>query len=284
MITYFNGRFLDKSEVRISPDDRGFVFADGLYEVIRSYDGSLFRCDEHLQRLEVGCRALRFSLPPVADVRRWMRQLLDQNRMEDATLYIQVTRGCAPRKHRFPPAETPLTIYIEPKPLEPCMELHTQGAKAILVPDLRWARCDIKSVALLPNVLAQQRAFEAGAWEALLVRDGAILEGSHSNVFFVKNDTLVTAPLNNYILPGITRQAVLELAVRLGLRTKLDVFYEQERAELQEAFIASTTMEVQPIVSIDDQPVGKGFPGPLTRQLQLEFRTLVKETLGQGSD
>jgi D-alanine transaminase len=211
-----------------------------------------------------------------------MEKLLADNQLLEATIYLQITRGCAPRNHRFPPASTPLTVYLEPKPLVSPATLPTDGAQAILVPDQRWARCDIKSVALLPNVLAQQQAAEAGAWEALLVRDGAILEGSHSNVFFVRNGVLLTAPLNNYILPGISRQVVLELAQQLGIQAQLQVCFQQDLKELQEAFVTSTTMEVLPIVRVDGHAVGNGKPGQVTCRLRDAFRKHVEAAAGQG--
>lgn len=274
MIAYLNGQFLERSAVSIAPDDRGFLFADGLYEVIRSYEGTLFRWEDHWARLANGLHALR--LPPIEPhaLKNAAQHLLVENQLlrGDALLYFQITRGSAPRAHRFPPEGTPPTVYMDSKPFQPALETQARGGSALLVPDQRWARCDLKTVGLLPNCLAAQRAGEEGALEALLVRDGAVLEGSRSNVFFVRNDTLWTAPLTNYILPGVTRKVVLELAGDLGIAVSELPCFEDEWAGWDECFITGTTVEITPIVAINRQPVGKGKPGPLTQRLQQEFR------------
>jgi D-alanine transaminase len=277
MIAYYNGQFLEKSKIAVSPDDRGFLFADGVYEVIRSYQGRLFECEEHLKRLEYGLEELRITGVNIADINKAMHRLLADNQLSDATIYIQVTRGSAPRSHRFPPSSVPPTVYLDANPLPPTTPQHTDGAAAILVPDQRWSRCDIKTVGLLANVLAKQRASESGAFEALLVRDGAVLEGSSSNLFFVRNDFLITAPLSNYILAGITRRVVLGLAETLGIPIRLQPCFEHELRKVEEMFVAGTTSEVTPIVRVGQQPVGQGVEGPITRLLREEFQRLTKQ-------
>lgn len=271
MSVYFNGNLMDKSQVAISPDDRGFLFADGVYEVLRAYNGVLFEMGAHLQRLQNGLAALRIGPVEIDEIQSATQRLLVENGLREATVYIQITRGCAPRNHAFPPPESRPTVYIEARAFAPATELQASGVGVILVPDQRWARCDIKTVGLLPNVLASQRAKEEGAFEALLVRDGAVLEGSRANVFFVRNGVLATAPLNNYILPGITRRVVLEVAREAELPVELRPCFEQELRECDEIFLAGTTVEVLPIVRIGSSAIGKGVPGPITRILQSGF-------------
>ena len=279
MIVYFNGEFRPKEEVRISPDDRGFLFADGAYEVIRSYDGKLFRLEAHLLRLENSLGALCIIAPNISELQEAAVQLVERNDLSrgDAALYIQVTRGVAPRKHAFPPANTPPTIYMSARPFHALHEEAEHGVRAILVPDIRWSRCDIKSVALLPNVLASQQAKEGGAYEAVFVREGIVTEGSHTNFAAVFDGQLVTHPQTNHILPGITREVVLALCQELDLPYRESPIAETELGEADELMLLGTTTEVMPIVQVDDWQVGTGQPGPVTRTLQQAFWRLVKD-------
>jgi len=274
MIAYFNNRYLPKEEVRVSPDDRGFLFGDGVYEVIRSYNGKLFHIDAHLERLERSLRELRITGVDVASFQHIAATLLERNdlRSSDGTVYMQVTRGAAPRKHSFPDHETYPTVYLSASPLQPPFQKMENGIKVILTPDLRWARCDIKSVALVANVLASQQATEQGAEEAIFVRDGAIIEGSHSSFCAVFDGTLVTHPLCNYILDGITRRVVLNLCRELGIPVKESPTLEPDLQHADELMTLSTTAEVMPVVRVDDWLVGDGKPGPVTRRLQKAFR------------
>ena len=279
MIAYFNNDFLDKDLVRISPDDRGFLLADGLYEVLRSYGGKLFRAADHIARLNYGARHLRlpqgdFSyLIPVAE------ELLRRNGLAaaEATVYFQITRGAAKRSHAFPAPQPPLTVYGLASPFDEKAMLRRQetGVTAITLPDQRWARCDMKTVGLTANVLANQAAHEAGAAEAILVRDGVLIEGTHSNFMAVFGGTLVTAPTSNYILAGITRKAVLELCARHGLPVELRPIFASEFHLAEEAMIVGTTVEVTPVLTVDGRPVGNGRPGPLARRLQALFAAEV---------
>lgn len=277
MIAYFNGRYLPKSDVHISPDDRGFLFSDGVYEVIRSYDGVLFQCDGHLRRFAAGLAALRIAPVSSDELRQAAGQLLQENDLTagDATVYLQVTRGAAPRRHRFPEQDTPPTVYAAARRFQPYAKELAEGGAAILVPDQRWARCDIKSIGLLANAMASQGAWEAGAFEALFVRDGVVLEGSHTSVFFVRNGRLLTAPLSNYVLPGITREVVLAIAARLGLPVDIRPCHESELPCMDEVFLCGTTVDVTPITSVDRKPVGGGVPGPMTQVMQSELRKLT---------
>jgi len=277
MITYFNGEFLPKEAVRISPDDRGFLFADGAYEVIRAYEGNLFKLTAHLQRLENSLNGLRITAPDTKELQDVAVQLIESNDLAsgDAALYIQVTRGVAPRTHAFPPGDIPPTVYMSAWPFHAAPERLEHGVRVILVPDIRWSRCDIKSVALLPNVLASQQAKESDAYEAIFVRDGIVTEGSHANFAAVFDGQLVTHPKTNHILPGITRQVVLELCEELDLPYRESPISETELRGAHELMLLGTTTEVMPVVQVDDWPVADGQPGPATRTLQQAFRQLV---------
>ena len=273
MLVFLNGRFVDSSEARVSVDDRGFLFADGVYEVVRVYDGRPFLMDSHMARLRAGLAAIRIAgadvdaLPGIAD------RLLDDNGLgaAEATIYIQVTRGQAPRAHAFPGAVEP-TVYVATPPFraQPAAYFE-EGAAAVTVPDTRWSRCDIKSIALLPNVLANQAAKERGAFEALFVRDGVLIEGSHSNLFGVRDGELVTYPACNYILDGITRRFVLALAEKEGIPVRLGALPVEEIDALEELFLSGTTTEVMPLTRVDDRPIADGRPGPITCRLRQAY-------------
>ena len=189
MIGYLNGQFLPQEQIFISPEDRGFLFADGIYEVIRSYGGRLFRAKAHLDRLSHGARALQFNHIDFSYIEPVCERLIQENGLTqgDAVIYMQVTRGVAPRSHAFPPIETPLTVYATAKPFQPHRQESQVGISVILIPDQRWARCDIKTIGLLANTLAHQRARKSHATEGLFVRDGVVMEGTHSNVMAVFN-------------------------------------------------------------------------------------------------
>lgn len=283
MIVHLNGQFLPKEQARISPDDRGFLFADGVYEVVRAYRGHLFRAREHWDRFDASLQALRIARPAGLDFSAVCTELLQRNQLADAeaTVYLQISRGAAPRKHAFP-AEVAPTVYGFAAPFANPVEKWAGGVKVITVPDQRWARCDIKSISLLPNVLANQLAQEAGAHEAVLVRDGFALEGSLSNFAVVMDGVVRTAPRSNYILPGVTRLVALGLCSALGIPVKEFPVAESELRCAQEAMLFGTTNEVMPVVQINDRMVGDGQPGPITRQLQQAFRDYVAECQRRG--
>lgn len=280
MIAYFNSTYMPKEEVRISPDDRGFLFADGLYEVIRCYRGRLFKAEDHIARLNYGARHLRLSTVDFSYLIEVASELLKRNGLtnQDATVYFQVTRGAAKRTHAFPVDRPPLTVYGMANAFDQdaMLKKMDSGIAAITLPDQRWARCDMKTVGLTANVLANQAAHEAGAQEAILVRDGVLIEGTHSNFMAVFNNTLVTAPASNYILSGITRKAVLELCARHGIACELRPIFASDFAQAEEAMIVGTTVEVTPVCTMDGRPVGNGRPGPVARQLQVLFGSEVR--------
>lgn len=277
MLAYFNGQFMPPEDIRISPDDRGFLFADGVYEVVRSYHGKLFQLEGHLARLRRSLQAIQIHGVDVEGLGGVAEQLLERNGLQaaDGTVYFQITRGVAPRKHAFPAKGTRPTVYLSAAALPVPEDKLARGVHAILVPDIRWARCDVKSVALLPNVLANEQARAQGAEEALFVRDGVVTEGSHSNFAAVFDGELVTHPKTNYILAGITREIVLELCETSGIPVRESPIFEQDLERAEEAMVLGTTTEVMPIVAIGSRRVGNGTPGPLTRKLQDAFRELI---------
>jgi D-alanine transaminase len=277
MTVYFNGAFVPKDEVSISPDDRGFVFGDGVYEVVRAADGALFRLDDHRKRLRRSLEGIRLREAVDLDA-LWdaVQGLLPRNDLTtgDAKVYLQITRGAAPRRHAFPDPPPEPTIYARAEAIDLPTEKWAQGVKVILRPDQRWARCDIKSLNYLPNVLANQAAMEAGAYEALLTREGFVTEGTHSSVGAVVDGTVVTHPLTNRVLPSITRTVLLELCDDLGLPTNERPIAVAELSDADELFLLGTTTGIMPIVQVEDKAVGDGTPGPVVRKLQTAFRAL----------
>ena len=270
MLVYLNGEYIDHAQARVSVDDRGFLFADGVYEVCRVYDGRIFLMQPHMERLQHGLSELRIRSDMVAELPAIAERLLDENNLRtgDATIYIQVTRGAAPRAHAFPPPETKPTVYVAAKPFKQHPSTYFEdGIAAVTVPDTRWSRCDIKSVALLPNVLANQQAKEQGAFEAIFVRNDVLIEGSHSNLFAVIGGQLVTYELCGYILGGITRKLVIERAPELGLAVHEEPIHISQLDRIEELFLTGTTTEIMPVTRLDNRRIGDGKPGPVTRRL-----------------
>jgi D-alanine transaminase len=276
-IVYFCGQFLPQDEVRLSPDDRGFVLGDGVYEVIRTYGGRLFALEGHLGRLRRGLSEMAIGGVDVDGLGEVSLEVLRRNRLDtgDAAVYLQVTRGVAPRTHFFPDPPVPPTVFVQGRRFAPRGD-PAKGIDAITVPDIRWARCDIKTVQLVANCLAQQRARSAGAQEALFVRDSAVLEGSYTSVFFVLDGEVRTAPKTNYILPSITREIVLELCRAEGQAAREFPVFTHEIPRITECFLAGTTMEVMPVARIDGVSVGSGSPGPVARRLLELFRARIR--------
>ena len=269
----------------MSVDDRGFVFGDGVYEVLRAINGRLFATRFHNQRLERSLDGVRIALEGEDSPRRFVeigKQLLKENQLLDgeAILYMQVTRGAATRVHVFPPTDTSPTVYISATRFAPYADLAANGASAVTHPDLRWGRCDLKTLNLLPNVLASQTAKERGAFEAMLIRGEVVTEGAKTNFFGVVDGTLRTHPCDTHILPGITRSVLRDLAEELGIGLDETPIKVSEIPKLSELFLTGTTTDVMPVVKLDDKPVGKGRPGELTRKLQ----RVLAESLASGGD
>lgn len=276
MIAYFNGSWVDHDSIAVSPEDRGFLFADGVYEVIRAYGGRPFAVAEHAARLARSLSAIQVAWPARALLPDLIGRLLAENDLaaSDALIYVQITRGAAPRKHRFPPAQTPPTAYAVARAWSPTPDL-AGGVAAILAPDTRWARCDIKSIGLLPNVLAHQQAVEAGAAEAIFVRDGVVTEGTRTNVCAVRDGEVHTHPLDNHVLPGVTLAEVARLCRALRIPWRERAVTPAELVEADEVLLLGTTMEVTPVVQLDDCPVGHGGPGPVAAALLAALRRRV---------
>ena len=270
MIVYLNGEYLPREEARISPEDRGFMFADAIYEVARFYRGRQYRLAEHLKRMRDGLAAVRIGADP-AFYPEVARRLLEENGLTDADaiVYAQVSRGVAPRAHAFPAATVRPTIFAFARAADP--EPPPEGGRAILVPDERWGRCDIKTVMLLPNVLAAQAAREAGAIDAILTRDGIAWEGTKANLFCVTGGVVRTAPNGPRILPGVTRLAALEAAARLRLPVEERPIPLEELFAADEVFLASTTMWTYPLIEVDGKKIADGKPGPIARLLKKEL-------------
>ncbi len=269
-ITYVNGQYLPHREAAVHVEDRGYQFADGVYEVIAVRGGGLVDEDRHLGRLDRSLGELRLAAPVSGQPLKFiMREIIRRNRVRDGKVYLQITRGVAPRDHPFPAgAESSLVVYALPVP-QPDPETGLKGISVITVPDIRWRRCDIKSISLLPNVLAKQSALDSGAGDAWLVDDdGVITEGSAANAWIVTRDgELVTRHLDNFILGGITRIAVIELAEKAGVRLVERAFGVEEAKQAKEAFLTSSTSYVKPVVAIDDTVIGNGEAGEVTRGL-----------------
>ena len=275
-IGYLNGRFSPLEEISISPDDRGFLFGDGVYEVIRAYHGVPAFWGDHFARLARSAKEIQlpFALEYV-EFQDILCTGLQQSGYAEGKIYIQITRGVAPREHVFPAMGKP-TVFLSFREMAPLTtDLTTQGVKVITVPDIRWDRCDIKSLNLLPNVLAKQRAQEAEAFEAIFVRDGLVREGATSNIFILKNGEISTPERNQFVLAGVTQHQVINLARKQGRDVQLRQIPLELVFEADEVFLVGTTIEVLPVTNIDGQGVNNEAPGPVTLSLQQQFSELV---------
>ena len=286
MKVFLNGKYLPREQAVISVDDRGFLLGDGVYEVVRVYRGRPFQFEAHLKRLENGLKAVQIQGVDLPNLRPIAERLLAENELHqsDGTIYIQITRGVAPRQHAFPDGEISPTVFVAVAPLTSQQHTPQKMITAILIPDVRWARCDVKTISLVANVLAKQHAIEAGVMEAILVRDGVALEGTSSNLFAVFDEEVFTYPKTNRILPGVTRDVVLECCRREGIPYREFPIYEQQIYQAQELFITSTTLEIAPVVELDHQVINDGNPGPITSRLQKAFRDFVKRFLEEKLD
>lgn len=267
-LVFLNGELMPLEEARVPVLDRGFVFGDGVYEVIPVYGGRLFRLPHHLHRLQNSLDGIRLANPLTAAAWTGMlEELVRRNGGGDLSVYLQVTRGVAPRDHAFPP-NTPPTVFAMAKPLPaPVLDPALAGVKAVTLEDIRWRYCHIKAITLLPNVLLRQAAVEQGAHEAILVRDGIVTEGAASNVFIVRAGRIITPPKGPYLLPGITRDLVLELAAANGIPHAEESFTPEALSSAEEVWLTSSTREISPVVLLDNAPVANREPGPLWSRL-----------------
>lgn len=281
---YLNGTFMPLEEARIPVLDRGFIFGDGIYEVIPVYSRRPFRLSEHLRRLQNSLNAISLANPHRDE--EWaalIAQLIAHNTGEDQYLYLHITRGVAKRDHAFPQASVPTVFMMSSVLTPPDAALKQRGLIGITTQDNRWLRCDIKSVSLLPNVLLRQTAVAAGAAEAILIRDGFMTEGAASNIFVVRKGVILAPPKNHLMLPGITYDLVLELAHTHGLTTRVAPVAESELRTADEIWLTSSTREVLPITQLDGQPVGTGLPGPLFQRMDGLYQNFKATTMREPS-
>ena len=274
---YLNGRLVPPEEALIPINDRGFLFGDAVYEVIRSYDGRLWGLERHLQRLARSLAAVDMGYVDTDEIAAALRETYAASAIPDALVYLHISRGVAPRSHAYSRDLEPTMLITIRDMSARAAEMDPAGAAAITAPDLRWRRCDIKSTNLLPNVLAKTRAREAGVYEAILVHpDGYVTEGTSTSLFWVRERRLCTIPQGGEVLPGITRAIIVEIAQDKGLPMVEERISLDEFRKADEIFLAGTTVEVYPIISLDGEPVGSGRAGPITLQLRDAFRARVE--------
>lgn len=280
-LVYLNGEFVPHGEAKVSVEDRGFNFADGIYEVARIVGGHAFRLEAHLDRFERGARALEIDLPIAREkVGETIVETARRNGVEEGYVYVQLTRGVAPRGHAFPENANPTLVMFARPFAGPDAEKLENGVAVVTAPDLRWGYCEVKTIGLLPNVIAYTHARAEGCFEAILVRDGVVTEGSHSSTFCVRDGAVYTHPIDN-LLPSITRKYLIEAYREEGIDVhEVGVPIEEFRGA-DEVFLTGTTTEVMPVVRIDGEPVGPGVPGRLTRiGMQLYRRDLEAARAG----
>ncbi|MDB4867517.1 MAG: dat [Cohnella sp.] len=274
-IYWYQNQFLPKEEIRVSPDDRGYFFGDGIYEMFRIYGGQLYEAELHYERLQKSAAGVRIPLPySVDELHMRLNELVERNSLTEGTLYIQITRGIAPRNHLFPKEGSPVVMAHCNPMKRPVTQMET-GVRAVTAEDIRWRHCDYKTLNLLANVLAKQEAVDRGADDAILHRDGLVTECSASNVMIVLSGRLITHPADKRILHGVTRAVVLRLAAASEIPVEERPFTLSELRDADEVFQTGTTIEVMPIVNVDGHPIGDGSPGPVTRRLQRDFESTL---------
>jgi len=283
-LCYLNGRYQPLDEARVSPMDRGFLFGDGAYEVIPVYSRHPFRLEEHVARLESTLASIRLPNPHRPD--EWaaiIREVIDRNVWEDQSVYLQVSRGADDkRNHAFPKVVRPTVFLMSEQLIAPPDYQREEGVACVSAADFRWLRCDLKTVALLANCLLRQHAIDQGCVETVLFRDGFLTEGSSSNIFMVKDGVLLTPPKSHLMLPGITYDVVLELAVSHGLKHEVREILEDEVRHADELWMTSSTKEVLPITRLDDKAVGNGRPGPLGQQMYAWYQDFKNTVMRSG--
>lgn len=286
MIMYLNGQYVPRESALIPVEDRGFLFGDGIYEGVRAVGGKMFEWAPHAERMDNGLKGLRinFNRAQIDALESVCERVVQENGLVDgeAFLYLQVSRGAAPRTHYFPPATVQPTVFVSASKLVVPRKMRDEGCSAVTFPDMRWKRRDWKTVNLLGNVLARQAAAEAGAYEAILHEDGIVTEGAATNVFAVINGEMRTHPLTERILPGVTRRVLMELFADLKVPVREEPIPFAQIFTADEVFVCGSTTDVQPVVSIDGKAVGKGKPGPMTVQIREAFEARLYQAAGAG--
>ncbi len=278
-LAWIDGTFIDLAEAKVPLEDRGYLLGDGVYEVTRVYNCRPFYLTAHLERLQRSADAIRIAIPYTKpEIEQAVGELINKSGFCEGYIYMQVTRGSAKRDHLFP-ADTPSSMTMYTRELDALLPAESVAPiKCITLPDERWLNCHIKTVNLLPNLLARQKASEAGAVEAILYRPGDLVtEGTRSNVFAVIDGMVRTHPTTNLILPGVTRSIVLSILNELTIAYSETAFTLQELKKASEVWITSTTMEVNPVAEIDGYPLSGTVPGPVCAQLMEKFREIIKE-------
>lgn len=281
-IAYLNGTFLPLEDAQVPVMDRGFLFGDGVYEVIPVYAGKLFRLAHHLKRLKNSLDAVRINNPLTED--EWdamLGELVARNEGSDQAVYLQVTRGVAPKRDHAFPVHTRPTLFAMSTPSAAAVDINSEtGLTAITLPDIRWKLCNIKAITLLPNVLLRQQAIDTGTAEAILIKDGYAIEGAASNLFIVKDGLIITPPNGPDLLPGITRDLIIELAANHAMPFRETGITEAELFSADEIWLTSSTREISPVTRLDDTVIGAGTPGPVWRQiitLYQEYKTAIRK-------
>ncbi|SFH71362.1 D-amino-acid transaminase [Pisciglobus halotolerans] len=283
MKVIWNDKIVDRNEVKIDMEDRGYQFADGIYDVVRAYNGKFFTLDEHVDRFFRGACQTDLELPfSKEELKERLTTLIKINQIDTGNVYFQITRGIAsPRNHTYPDPEVVAPVFTASATVVPRdQEKMNRGITASIIPDTRWLHCDIKSISLLGNIMAKHEAHKNGADEAVLHRDGAVTECSSSNMWMVKDGTIYTHPDGNLILPGVTKIVLLRAAEKAGIPVKEETFTVEQLKNADEAFSSSTTIEAMPIIEIDGCPVGSGKKGPIVEKLQQYYLNEVEEQCG----
>lgn len=280
---YLNGVFLPLDQAQIPVLDRGFLFGDGVYEVIPVYGGKLFRLEHHLRRLQNSLDGVRIGNPLAdAEWKTMLSKLVNAPQEQDQSIYLQVTRGVAPRRDHAFPVATPPTVFAMCTPGQPAREIDSEpGIAAITLADIRWQHCNIKAITLLPNILLRQQAIEANAAEAILIRDGCAVEGAASNVFAVRDGVVTTPPNSAALLPGVTRDLVLELARANSIPCREADIPVGDLVSADEIWLTSSSREISPVIRLDDRTVGDGKPGPVWRRMIRHYQD-YKEAVRRG--
>ncbi|MEK4081216.1 D-amino-acid transaminase [Solibacillus sp. FSL K6-1126] len=272
----WNDQIVKNEEVLVDKEDRGYQFGDGVYEVVKVYNGELFTATEHIDRFYDSAEKIRITIPYTKDkLHQLLHQLVEANNIDTGHVYFQITRGAGPRNHIFPGDDVKPVITGNAKENPRPLENFEKGVKATFVEDIRWLRCDIKSLNLLGAVLAKQEAYEKGCYEAILHREEIVTEGSSSNIYGIKDGVLYTHPANNLILNGITRQVIIKCAAEIGLTVNQQAMTKEQLLAMEEVIVSSTTSEVTPVIEIDGTVIGNGTPGEWTRKLQAQFETKI---------
>ena len=278
---FLNGEFLPEEEAKISVFDRGFLLSDGVYEVVPVIRGKMIDVEPFVARFDHSLKALGLPWPmPQAECLEMLEQMIEKNRLQEGGIYMQVTRGAAPRIFEFPEGLTPtfMAFSFEKPILE--SEQAKSGVKVVTVEDIRWKRRDIKSIALLGQCVAKDQAVKEGAYEGWMVEEGYVTEGTSSSAYIVKDDVIITKPLSREILPGIRRKLILEYAPKHGIKVEQRAFTPEEAYAADEAFLSSATTMVYPIIEIDGRQIGEGKPGEITRRLREIYIEEALATIG----